>query len=149
MCTVGPIYYGPPLYCGRNNPFKTAVPFWGQTTLIPSILSPKRDCSPEWVERLGSAAKDVSRVLKCFKSIGRSAFFFCLCRLRWCVKIRLSDGALDSMFRSARSIICSVRIVGVLWVQLVYDLYAVVVDTQFPELYIKGKHDIQKKKTKL
>ena len=26
------------------NPFRTAVPFWGQTTLISSNLSPKRDC---------------------------------------------------------------------------------------------------------
>ena len=27
------------------NPFRTAVPFGGQTTQIPSSLSPKRDCS--------------------------------------------------------------------------------------------------------
>ena len=28
----------------------TAVPFWGQTSLIPSSLSPKRDCSPKRVK---------------------------------------------------------------------------------------------------
>ena len=27
------------------NPFRTAVPFWGQTTLVTSYLSRKRDCS--------------------------------------------------------------------------------------------------------
>ena len=26
--------------------FRTAVPFWGQTNLIPSVLYPKRDWSP-------------------------------------------------------------------------------------------------------
>ena len=31
----------------RVNPFRTAVPFWGQTTLILSKLSPKRDCGPK------------------------------------------------------------------------------------------------------
>ena len=30
------------IYCA--NPFRTAVPFWGQTTQFSSILSPKRDC---------------------------------------------------------------------------------------------------------
>ena len=29
------------------NPSRTAVPFWGQTTQIPSSLSPKRDCGPK------------------------------------------------------------------------------------------------------
>ena len=29
------------------NPFRTAVPFWGQTTQILSILPPKRDCGPK------------------------------------------------------------------------------------------------------
>ena len=28
------------------NPFRTAVPLWGQTTQISSSLSPKRDCGP-------------------------------------------------------------------------------------------------------
>ena len=31
------------------NPFKTAVPLWGQTAQISSTLSPKWDCSPERV----------------------------------------------------------------------------------------------------
>ena len=29
------------------NPFRTAVPFWGQTTQISGSLSPKRDCGPK------------------------------------------------------------------------------------------------------
>ena len=29
--------------------FSTAVLFWGQTGLIPSVLYPKRDCGPERV----------------------------------------------------------------------------------------------------
>ena len=33
------------------NPFRTAVPFWGQNTLIPSSLSPKRDCGPNTFNR--------------------------------------------------------------------------------------------------
>ena len=32
------------------NPFRTAVPFWGQPTQILSKLSPKRDCSSERVK---------------------------------------------------------------------------------------------------
>ena len=31
------------------NPFRTAVPFWGQTTKNLTGLSPKRDCSPKRV----------------------------------------------------------------------------------------------------
>ena len=31
------------------NPFRTAVPFWGQTILISSSLSPKRDWGPKGV----------------------------------------------------------------------------------------------------
>ena len=31
------------------NPFSTAVPSWGQTTQIPSGLSPKRDYCSKWV----------------------------------------------------------------------------------------------------
>ena len=31
------------------DPFRTAVPFWGQTTQILSSLPPKRDCSPKRV----------------------------------------------------------------------------------------------------
>ena len=31
---------------GGANSFSTAVPFWGQTTLILSVLSPEWDCSP-------------------------------------------------------------------------------------------------------
>ena len=32
-----------------NRAFRTAVPFWGQVTQIPSNLSPKRDCGPKRV----------------------------------------------------------------------------------------------------
>ena len=35
----------------RLNPFRTAVPFWVQTTQIRSSLSPKRDCGSERVNR--------------------------------------------------------------------------------------------------
>ena len=34
---------------GGVNPFRTAVPFRGQTTQISSSLSPKRDCGSEGV----------------------------------------------------------------------------------------------------
>ena len=33
------------------NPFRTAVPFWGQTTSKLSGLPPKRDCGSKRVER--------------------------------------------------------------------------------------------------
>ena len=32
------------------NPFRTAVPFWGQTTQTSSSLSPKRDCGSKGVK---------------------------------------------------------------------------------------------------
>ena len=32
------------------DPVRTGVPFWGQTTLFPSDLSPKRDCSTKRIE---------------------------------------------------------------------------------------------------
>ena len=35
--------------CASVNPFRTAVPFWGQTTQSSSSLSPKRDCGPKRV----------------------------------------------------------------------------------------------------
>ena len=35
------------------NPFRTAVPFWGQTSLISSSLSPKRDCGSKGVNSNG------------------------------------------------------------------------------------------------
>ena len=38
--------------CSFLNPFKKAVPFYGQTGQIPSSLSPKRDCSFKEVNRL-------------------------------------------------------------------------------------------------
>ena len=31
------------------NPFRTTVPYWGQTPQISSSLSPKRDCGSIWV----------------------------------------------------------------------------------------------------
>ena len=35
------------VWCLNMNPFRTAVPFWGHTTQIPSNLSPKRDGGPK------------------------------------------------------------------------------------------------------
>ena len=34
------------------NPFSAAVPIRGQTTLIPCVLFPKRDCSTKWVNKV-------------------------------------------------------------------------------------------------
>ena len=34
---------------GAVNPFRIAVPFWGQTTQISSRLSPERNCGPKRV----------------------------------------------------------------------------------------------------
>ena len=34
---------------GHINPFRTAVLCWGHASLIPSVLSPKRDCGPKTV----------------------------------------------------------------------------------------------------
>ena len=39
--------------CEEVNPFSTAVPIWGQTSLIPSVLSQKRDCSTKRVNKGG------------------------------------------------------------------------------------------------
>ena len=41
------------------NPFRTAVPFWGQTTQISSSLSPKRDCGFEGVKELDLSEQDL------------------------------------------------------------------------------------------
>ena len=77
MVTVGPTNYGRPSpvvinrwrgrkrfrgtgweggYCSSSvcsveevNPFRTAVPFWGQTSQISSIFVPKRDCGSKGV----------------------------------------------------------------------------------------------------
>ena len=42
------------LQCGFN-PVRSAVPFWGQISQIPSSLSPKRDCSSERVKKGGKS----------------------------------------------------------------------------------------------
>ena len=34
------------------NPIRTAVPFWGQASLIPSVSSPKRDCGAKRVDKI-------------------------------------------------------------------------------------------------
>ena len=34
------------------NPFRTAVPLWGQTSQISSTLSPKRDCGSKGVKKI-------------------------------------------------------------------------------------------------
>ena len=48
---MNPTRDGPPLF--YINPFSTAVPFWGRTTLFSSVLSPKRDCGPTMAIRVG------------------------------------------------------------------------------------------------
>ena len=45
-----------------SNPFRAAVPFWGQTTLIPSSLSPNRDCNPERVVSLAQQSEENSQL---------------------------------------------------------------------------------------
>ena len=45
VCTLGPIYTPE-----RVNPFRTAVPLWGQPNQNLSSLSPKRDCSTKTSE---------------------------------------------------------------------------------------------------
>ena len=47
VCTAGNYEYHP--WFLPVNPFRTAVPFWGQSTQIPSRLPPKRNCSPKRV----------------------------------------------------------------------------------------------------
>ena len=42
------------LYPTAINPFRTAVPFWGQTSQIFSSLSPKRDCGFKGVNNINS-----------------------------------------------------------------------------------------------
>ena len=37
------------VYINTISPFRTAVPFWGQTTQILINLSPNRDCGPKRV----------------------------------------------------------------------------------------------------
>ena len=46
-------------------PFRTAVPFWGQTARFSSSLSPKRDCGPNRVDsgRVGGDRTYVKNVL--------------------------------------------------------------------------------------
>ena len=39
------------------NPFRTAVPFWGQSNLILSTLSPNRDCASKGVKKHGVEKK--------------------------------------------------------------------------------------------
>ena len=40
------------------NPFRTAIPFWGQLTWDLSDLSPKRDGGPKRVERQGGRVEE-------------------------------------------------------------------------------------------
>ena len=41
-----------------RNPFRTAVPFWGQNTQFPSELLPKRDCGPKGVHSIDAVCID-------------------------------------------------------------------------------------------
>ena len=57
LLALFPIVFFPvPQECGARpvealDPFRTAVPFWGQNSQIPSSLSPERDCTPKRVKR--------------------------------------------------------------------------------------------------
>ena len=42
-----------------TNPFRTAVPFWGQTTQISTSLPPKRDCGPKRVKGVSTLPPSV------------------------------------------------------------------------------------------
>ena len=54
------------------NPFRTAGPFWGQTTQILSYLSPKRDFGPERVEDKINSYRYSSYLLFWQQNIGKS-----------------------------------------------------------------------------
>ena len=47
---VTPLTFRATLQLVPFNPFSTGVPFWGKNTLIPSSLSPKRDCGSKRVK---------------------------------------------------------------------------------------------------
>ena len=47
------------------NPFRTAVPIWGQTSLIPSDMSPKRDWGPKRVNILLFWVRNTPRIMRC------------------------------------------------------------------------------------
>ena len=47
------------------NPFRTAVPFWGQTSQISSSLYPEQDCGPKRVN-LNISRYQVSYIKSCF-----------------------------------------------------------------------------------
>ena len=52
------------------NPFRTAVPFWGQSSQIPSSWSPKRDCGTERV-KLGVTFR--VRVISSYRFVSHTA----------------------------------------------------------------------------
>ena len=47
------------------NPFRTAVPFWGQPSQILSTLSPKRDCGSKRVKTMKHPLLSYENVLLC------------------------------------------------------------------------------------
>ena len=53
------------------NPFRTAVPFWGQASQISSSLSPKRDCGALGVKRTSPAPNLPKALFVRFKSCDR------------------------------------------------------------------------------
>ena len=55
------------------NPFGTAVPFWGQTSLIPSDLSPKRDWGPKTFRNAGPFRGQTTQFLSNFPQNGNAA----------------------------------------------------------------------------
>ena len=58
-CDTGPLFMVPSTmgsivgFICRVNPFRTAVPFWGQTSQISSSFVPKRDHGSKGVKKFG------------------------------------------------------------------------------------------------
>ena len=69
------------------NLFSTAVPFWGQTTLISSSLSPQRDCGPERVKvlRVWQISRQEKTPLVWYGELLNYPFLHCCC----CAGIRV------------------------------------------------------------
>ena len=54
------------------NPFRTAIPFWGQTTWILSGLSPKRDCRSKRVKWGASEKLGWTSIVECMVGTSRT-----------------------------------------------------------------------------
>ena len=69
-------------------PFRTAVPFWGQTTQILSNLSPKRDCGTKRIITpdvlIGATACGTAFAAATAAAAAATATYFCCCRHWYC-----------------------------------------------------------------